>query len=277
MNIKSLFKKNSLTKIFTIFLLLLIKQESFATDEFYNDEILDDFRALSLPQKKTLPKRQTTDHPLIHFDEITDDFLEQAYKKNHKNRLTILEYLSQLRQIPQNKNFDLSRLLNFNNESLNIPALLDLEIEIICRYNPNNLAKNNISALLKELEYRSKKGIPASLWILGNIYLDNQLIPPDYKKAIDLFQQSADQDYPPAQVSLASCIIKENSELSFTLFKSAAHQGNVQAQKLMAMFYETGYCVEKDINAAIHWYQLAAERGLISAQMALEKLYIESD
>lgn len=56
-----------------------------------------------------------------------------------------------------------------------------------------------------------------------------------------------------------------------------AHRGDVAAMRNIGHLYRWGQGVEKDINQAIHWYRLAAEKGFSRAQANLAAIYLQGD
>lgn len=58
-----------------------------------------------------------------------------------------------------------------------------------------------------------------------------------------------------------SIIEQRRAEQQFTQLKSSADSGQIEAQLRMGREYETGELIERDIDAAISWYQLAASQG----------------
>lgn len=55
-----------------------------------------------------------------------------------------------------------------------------------------------------------------------------------------------------------------------------ANEGDVEAQHKLAVAYEDGTGVEKDLDAARHWYHLAAKRNYINSIFNLGQIYLHS-
>ncbi|RIA98188.1 hypothetical protein C1645_813041, partial [Glomus cerebriforme] len=53
---------------------------------------------------------------------------------------------------------------------------------------------------------------------------------------------------------------------AFELYQKAANLGDSTAQYNLAMIYETGIRIERNINQAIYWYEKSAEQGDQNAQ-----------
>ena len=60
-------------------------------------------------------------------------------------------------------------------------------------------------------------------------------------------------------------------------YEKAAEKGNVDAQIRLGLFYQEGYSVEKDYEKAVYWYEKAAEKNSIEAQYRLAQLYQNDD
>jgi hypothetical protein len=56
-----------------------------------------------------------------------------------------------------------------------------------------------------------------------------------------------------------------------------AERGDVAAMRNIGHLYRWGQGVEKDINQAIHWYRMAAEKGFSRAQANLAAIYLQGD
>ena len=56
-----------------------------------------------------------------------------------------------------------------------------------------------------------------------------------------------------------------------------ANRGDVAAMRNIGHLYRWGQGVEKDINQAVHWYRMAAEKGFSRAQANLAAIYLQGD
>lgn len=56
-----------------------------------------------------------------------------------------------------------------------------------------------------------------------------------------------------------------------------AERGDVAAMRNIGHLYRWGQGVEKDIDKAIHWYRMAAEKGFSRAQANLAAIYLQGD
>ena len=60
------------------------------------------------------------------------------------------------------------------------------------------------------------------------------------------------------------------------VFIKLANDGNVEAQHKLALAYEDGTGIEKNLNVARHWYHLAAKNNYINSIFNLAQLYQHS-
>ena len=100
-------------------------------------------------------------------------------------------------------------------------------------------------------------------------------------KIIDLPHSSEDEKeyYVKALMSLADLYyygkedgIEEDNEQAYHLYRRAAEEGEAKAYDRLGVMYEFGYFVAIDINQAIYWYRLAAEKENKHAIKRLEEI-----
>ncbi|RGB31507.1 kinase-like domain-containing protein [Rhizophagus diaphanus] len=99
------------------------------------------------------------------------------------------------------------------------------------------------------------------------------------EKAVKLFQEAANLGNTNGISNLGHCCLKGigtvfDRQKAFELFQKTANLGNELAQYYLALMYENGREVEKDINQAIYWYEKAAEQGHKHAQIKVFELSI---
>ena len=97
------------------------------------------------------------------------------------------------------------------------------------------------------------------------------------KVAASWFGMAAAQDYAPAQFNLAICYengqgVAKDIKTAIDWYRKAAEQDHVEAQFNLALCYENGQGVAKDIKTAIDWYRKAASKGHAAAQSRLSNL-----
>ena len=61
-------------------------------------------------------------------------------------------------------------------------------------------------------------------------------------------------------------------KLAHSLFTQSANQGDGESARYLGMMFWQGKGVEKDLNQALRWFEVAAERGDSMAATNLQKL-----
>jgi len=86
-------------------------------------------------------------------------------------------------------------------------------------------------------------------------------IPKDTGKALQYFKSSAEQNYPPAQVSIAKMYLEQNEIMIATrYFELAARQGAIEAFYYLAELNHRGVGREKSCGIAAAYYKIVAEK-----------------
>ena len=78
-----------------------------------------------------------------------------------------------------------------------------------------------------------------------------------------------------AELFKASVIGTEDAKEAFAWYKKAANKGNAFAGYELARRYENGIGVEKNIEKAIHWYELSSVKKYEKSQIAMGRFYLE--
>jgi TPR repeat protein len=127
------------------------------------------------------------------------------------------------------------------------------------------LKQTNIVEAIKLLEQMSATGYPmAKIELAGSLLAgdkdkDFRFIKPDVGRAVELYQQAADERAINAWVQLSqlyACGIGEprnNGELPAVLMLKAANAGNADAMTVMSRRFRLGFGVEQDLLAATTW------------------------
>lgn len=111
---------------------------------------------------------------------------------------------------------------------------------------------------------------------LYSIYNQNQ----NQKKALEMCQRAALQDYQPAMLTLADIYangttpVKQSWSSSFKWRRQAAYVGSDTAEYLLGKMYAEGRGVQKSEERAVKWYIKAANHGITSASIELEKINV---
>jgi len=67
------------------------------------------------------------------------------------------------------------------------------------------------------------------------------------------------------------------AEPDLETLRQHAERGDAWAQLNLGAAYDNGMGVERDLNQALHWYQMAAEQGLAEAQYNLAHLLVSEE
>ncbi|KAG0081424.1 hypothetical protein BGZ90_008410 [Linnemannia elongata] len=104
---------------------------------------------------------------------------------------------------------------------------------------------------------------------IANLYEYGQGVIQDKSRALDWYLKAAKQGRVLAQIKVGKCMIYIDEEEGYVKalpwFLKAAEQGNSDAQYKVAMLYNNGQGVERDMSKAMYWYDQAAERGHTTA------------
>lgn len=103
----------------------------------------------------------------------------------------------------------------------------------------------------------------------------------DYKKALKIWQQLADEGHLQSQFNIAymhefGIEVKPDYKEAVKWYTKAANKGYARAQNFLGWLYETGKGVKRDRAAALKWLKLAADQGnedAIADYRLVEKRY----
>jgi len=109
---------------------------------------------------------------------------------------------------------------------------------------------------------------------LGDLFARDDFENKDLNKAAEYYQQAIAQGDTAAQYSLSAIHFElGNNELALHYLLMAANQGMVEAQMQAARCYKEGVGAEKNMEEAAMWYQAAALQGNSEAQYNLGLCY----
>ncbi|MDG1174086.1 MAG: tetratricopeptide repeat protein, partial [Opitutales bacterium] len=130
------------------------------------------------------------------------------------------------------------------------------------------------------LERQASDGDPAAMYCMGEINF--QVIPTDVRRALDLFQKSADAGYPQAQATIGALYLKglpglleRDPKKGVALLFEAVKSKSLTARFNLGMAYYNGDGVKKDGTKASQWLQVAERQNFAEAQYFLGILYAE--
>jgi TPR repeat protein len=117
-------------------------------------------------------------------------------------------------------------------------------------------------------------------YILAKMYMAGNGVEESYEKSKSWYLKSADLGFPESQLVVGvaystGAITKDGKEdkvQAAIWVKKAAEQGLADAQVYLASMYESGEGVDKNINEALRWTELAAKQGNEDAMKRLSEL-----
>ncbi len=136
--------------------------------------------------------------------------------------------------------------------------------------------KNLNSAQISAIKTQAKSGDASKQFVLAIIYLDDR----EYNNAIELLKKSAQQNYLPAQIKLASWYYFGygatgiNHKKARFWYKKAANIGDGNAQLILANMYKDGEGGSANNSKAFNWYVKSAQQGNNEAKYYLGFMYL---
>lgn len=146
------------------------------------------------------------------------------------------------------------------------------------------------NALRSLMQWAEEEEIPEAQYQMGLNYRDGVLpdhaapfsgvptLSPDPDKAIEWLEKAAEKGVPDATFQLARIyltgdIVERDYPRGMRLYLEAAEGGSIDAQLKVAELYRLGRgSFNRNVNKAVHWNRLAADRGDSVAHMELAKL-----
>jgi TPR repeat protein len=127
---------------------------------------------------------------------------------------------------------------------------------------------------LKALQQRAAAGDADSQCGLGKQYEFALGVPEDEKQAAFWLQNSAEQGDIVAQVELGVVFDKiQDYAQALIWYRRAAERWHARAEYNLALAYQNGEAVPKDLEQAIDWYRKASDQGDVLALMNLGAMY----
>ncbi len=121
----------------------------------------------------------------------------------------------------------------------------------------------DINPELEALEVAAKAGDPKIQYELGNLYFTGEGAPLNKERGVELFLESAAQDYDNAEYTVAYLYdigdtLPQDHVKAAQLFTNAALQGHEESQYRIALYYAEGVGVEKDLVKAAAYLRLVS-------------------
>jgi hypothetical protein len=113
--------------------------------------------------------------------------------------------------------------------------------------------------------------------LLGGLILENSNDPARFPEAVELFRQAAAQGNTDAEYNLGVCLrrgwgIAPDRKEAERHYRSAARRNHESAQLALGDLIAEAAANDTEWHDAIHWYQLAAERGNSAAKARLTEI-----
>ncbi len=180
-----------------------------------------------------------------------------------------------------------------------LSAFLDIEAEKENRYVEYRIGKMYVAGLGTEQNYEEAAGWfdmaisrnhKYAQYSLADLFYRGQGVEQDFETAFNLYRRSARQRVPYASYELAKMYrdgigTAKNTEkaerhfeeayIGFRRLEEQSHDDKLQ-YRLGQMLY-TGTGTEKDVSAAVIYFEKAARLGNVHAQYMLGKIYLDSD
>jgi len=123
----------------------------------------------------------------------------------------------------------------------------------------------------KMLEAASEKGHPYAMTLLVSMFIRQEYVKLDIKKAVEYSMVGANAGISDAQLFLGTAYVDgagvdRDYVKAAELFRMAAKQGNAEARNSLAFLYQEGLGVERDETKAFKLFKNAASAGSVNAQ-----------
>lgn len=115
---------------------------------------------------------------------------------------------------------------------------------------------------------------------LGRMYEQGAGVPKDELKAMQIYQQAAQEGSGPAALKIGNAYytgqgVEKDYKKAFQWYQKAAEKNNYPAQYNIGLMLEEGLGVKKDLIRSFDTYKQSAEQGYAPAQMALGRMYLK--
>jgi Trypsin-like peptidase domain/Sel1 repeat len=139
--------------------------------------------------------------------------------------------------------------------------------------NNSPIATNNAVVTVEDIKSKAEQGDANAQFFLGAYYFAT-----NDTEAVKWFQKSANQGNVLAQSFLAVCYengkgVSKDMVEAVKWYRKVAEQGGVYAQYRVGYAYQVGNGVVQDYTEAAKWYRRAAEQGDVGAQSSLGLFY----
>lgn len=135
-------------------------------------------------------------------------------------------------------------------------------------------AQEKLKEMFFHLQLKSDAGDKEAQASLAFMYLKKCGVEKSISKAMELYEESAKQDYGPAQNKLGCLYVKKgDNESAVKWFRLAATQEHPISLRNLGYMYQGGHGVKQSNEEAAKLYEKAAAHGVASAQNDLGRMY----
>eukprot|EP01089_Gocevia_fonbrunei_P000753 TRINITY_DN10739_c0_g1_i1.p1 TRINITY_DN10739_c0_g1~~TRINITY_DN10739_c0_g1_i1.p1 ORF type:complete len:419 (-),score=60.92 TRINITY_DN10739_c0_g1_i1:293-1549(-) len=144
-------------------------------------------------------------------------------------------------------------------------------------------SKPNYKKAAEWFDKAAQQGLDNAQFNLGHCYKHGQGVELNPAKAFYWYTRAATQGHANAQLSVGVCYFKgegviTNYDLATYWYKKSADKGNKLAQFNLGSCYKNGQGVaSKDLDQAIHYFELAAKQGDKAAKLELKTIKEEEE
>lgn len=129
--------------------------------------------------------------------------------------------------------------------------------------------KPDLSKSLKYIDQAGSKGAPETQFSMAlGFHHGAPDVPQDPERAWRLCLASAKQDFPPALQVTGILLLQSDPPQAIEWFEKAALKGVIDAQINLAIFYSKGEFCELNLSRAYFWASIAAKHDLVGRKLA---------
>ena len=119
------------------------------------------------------------------------------------------------------------------------------------------------AGVLEGIQAQAEEGSAVAQLMLGNLYIQGQVVPQNFAKAVKWYRRAAEQDLSAAQFSLGDMYregqgVRQNYTTAAKWHRLAAEQGHASAQHDLGVMYHNGQGVGQDHVQAHMWLNLSS-------------------
>ena len=129
-------------------------------------------------------------------------------------------------------------------------------------YGEGEIVKADHDKALQLIMLSAKNGYDEAQYELGEEYLSGDILEKNKEQAIYWLTKAAEQNYQAAKLALANIYCEDGNPDGVNMIIALAEEEYWFAQNQLAEMYEKGIYVEKDLEKAKYWKELAGDNTL---------------